>query len=192
MFYKFLIIGIISISLSNVTFSQLNKNSRITFFSSITFENTHRLSNAIESSEFEMNSGVLIGGEIVISNVEKPNKYGIGINYQLKNEFIGAKGNYTFWPLYIFNRYDIYESNNFNLGLYLSLGYNFFNASEDYKTSEGTEKGGLYYSFGFVNELFKSVQVRILYSTNYGKVDMLNTSFLIKNNFISIGVGYSF
>src|SRR5690606_20082937 len=110
----------------------------------------------------------------------------------LKNEFIGAKGSYTFWPLYIFNRYDFYESNNYNLGLYLSLGYNFFNASEDYKTSEGNEKGGLYYSLGFINELSKSIQIRILHSTNIGKVDIPNTSMLVKNNFLSIGLGYSF
>jgi len=132
-----------------------------------------------------MNAGILFGSEIVILNNERFNKYGIGVNYQLNNSFINIKGSYNFWPLYIFSRYKVFDTDYFNLNLQLNIGFNIINVSTDYLTENGETKGGLYYSFGTVAVVNNSIHMRIVYSTNYGKLKLLDKNLLVKNSFFS-------
>lgn len=181
-----------AISFINTGFTQQASDPRISFFLSMSFENTHSLFSGSSRYDFEMNPNYTAGVEIIVINKSSFDKYGFGINYQAKNNLIGVEGNYNFWPLYFFSQIKIAEIDRFKINAQFNLGYNFFNANADYKDSVGSTKGGIYYSLGSVIYVGRSIQLRAFYSTNYGNLKIESNEFLVKNNFISLGLGYTF
>lgn len=167
-------------------------NPKVSLFSLVSLENKHIITNAIEKSEFDMNPGFILGLEFTINNYEQAYKYGLGLNFQFNKSFVDHKGNYSFWPLYLFNRYDIVKTSDFSAGLQLDLGINFMFAENYFFDSSSTGKGSIFYSLGIIFEMNNSFQSRISYSTNYGSVESGGSEYLIKNSFLALGVGYTF
>jgi hypothetical protein len=181
-----------AVLLFNISYSQSPRIPRITFYSSVTFENTHTISNSFSRSIYDMNAGFSFGGEVLIFNLEKLDKYGVGVVQQFNNTIVGMDGTYNFLPFYVFGKYQVYKYSGLFINLQLALGYNFFGADTGYRRKEGSNKGGLYYSVGSVFEIQKSMQLRLFYSTNYGKTEIASQTHVVQNRFLSFGIGYSF
>jgi hypothetical protein len=173
-------------------FAQDGISPKITLVSQVSLENKHIITNAIEKSEFDMNPGFILGLEFTFNNYQQDYKYGLGLNFQFNKSFVDHKGNYSFWPLYLFNRYDFVKTSDFSAGLQIDLGYNFMFADNYFFISSSTGKGSIFYSIGSIFEINNSFQTRINYSTNYGSVESGGSEYLIKNSFLSLGVGYTF
>jgi hypothetical protein len=116
----------------------------------------------------------------------------LGVVQQFNNTIVGLEGTYSFLPFYAFGRYQVYKYSGLFINLQLAIGYNFFGADSGYKRKEGSNRGGLYYSAGSVFEIQKRMQLRLFYSTNYGRTEIANNPCIVQNRFLSFGVGYSF
>jgi len=173
-------------------FAQDGIDAKVTLLSSVSLENKHILTNSDEKSEFDMSPGFMLGLEFTFNNYQKIYKYGLGTNFQFNQSFVNHKGSYTYWPIYLFNRYDIFKTSDFSAGLQIDLGYNFMFANNYFFSSSSSASGGIFYSIGSIYELNNSFQVRISYSNNYSSVKNEANKYLIKNSFLSLGAGYTF
>ena len=180
-----------TISVLNL-FAQDGISPKISLLSSVSLENKHIFTNSIEKSEFDMSPGFILGLEFTFNDYQKIYKYGLGLNFQFNQSFPNHKGHYTYWPIYLFNRYDIFKISDFSAGMQIDLGYNFMFADNYFFNSSSSARGGIFYSIGSICELNNSLQVRINYSNNYSSIESVGIEYLIKNNFLSIGLGYTF
>ncbi len=178
--------------LPNFTYSQEIRNPRISFFSSIIFENSHKIFYKTNNLNEEVSPNFLFGGEIIVLNNDKFDKFGIGINYQLKSNSLDSAGKFSYWPVYFFSRYQLLSHDEFNLNLQFSIGYNFFNVDADSTINDEETVGGLYYSFGIIQMINNKIQLRLMYSVNYGILKISGDDYLVKNSFVSLGIGYNF
>ena len=178
-------------------FPQKIDSLKISLFLSTNLNNNTILSRADNNNTYKSDPTLGAGIEIFITKNEKGNNGGIGIEFQSNNSIIGINGNYNSLPIYFF--YDISLGKDLSIyvpKLSLKLGYNILSATDSfiqetspnnlldkYKTSNG-----IYYALGISSQLSKSFMLRILYSVNQGKVNVVDKDYLLNNEKISIGL----
>ena len=130
-----------------------------------------------DDTNYDAEAGFSITGEYVMPYRDKMSLGG-GITYQLPralepNADFAAGSEFNFTPVYGLVKYDL-EEGAFVVG---HLGYNLFNANEEFLDGD-TVSGGLYYAAGFGmnlgqfdNESLEDMNVGLMYSVNNGVYD---------------------
>ena len=152
----------------------------------IDFDGTHETSHSnlfIEGSGNQsldgtqnVNSGVSISGEYI--NYDSKNLgYGGGLTIQSARGLADVTGNFAFTPIYALIKLRTAPTRR-NHYKYLigQVGYNFFSGDRDYRGSDGSLDGGLYFGVG-AGVALNRVALELLYTEDRGKVRASGTIF---------------
>ncbi len=172
--------------------AQVSSTPRINVFIESSLENSHHLIYLDNDATYKTNTNLNVGVDILILQHKSNIKFGLGFLYQFPTSVIGQEGNYSVFPFYSFVRLNIIQTEFITPTIQLKLGYNVLSGDKNYLGSNADLKGGLYYSVGSVLIMKNNFQIRIFYSVNYGKYITETNNNLIKNNQLSIGLGWGF
>lgn len=179
----FLVVLALLVVFSVSAFAQFNVKVGMDFSGEFTFE-----AESVSISA-DIKNGFTIAGEYVVPYSDEID-FGIGLAYQFARSFdeVGANEDetFSFVPIYGVAKYNIEQF--YVLG---QLGYNMFNASEEFTGDLKTE-GGLYYGVGGGIKIAENIFAEILYSANNGKLTDDVDEIKVNNSQISAMVGFSF
>lgn len=135
-------------------------------------------------------AGFTVHGEVYIKPTENIDVGG-GIQWQISRERKNLPGKFWWVPIYGVIRIHpkLTEITPYAIA---QVGYNFFGADNTYLAAPVKTNGGLYWGVGGGLIFMRQFLLEVMYSENWGSVNAAGTSVDVKNERISVALGYNF